>query len=66
MDDFVARHGLEDVTHIADTDGEVWGRFGIAGQPAWVFIDGETGERETILGGLGEDGLEAKVVDLTS
>jgi hypothetical protein len=59
MADFVDRHGLGDTRQIADVDGAVWGRFNIVGQPAWIFIDGETGERETVLGALGGERLQA-------
>jgi peroxiredoxin len=58
---FVERHGLQDVPQIADTDGSVWARFGISGQPSWVFIDGETGARETLFGALGVEGLEQRI-----
>jgi thiol:disulfide interchange protein len=66
MAEFVARHGLEDVPQIDDADGSVWARFGVVGQPSWVFIDGETGERELLFGLLGEEGLNARIDDLTS
>lgn len=65
MADFVARHGLEDVRQIADESGDVWSRFGIIGQPAWVFIDGETGERQTMLGALGGARLQQLIGELT-
>ena len=57
----MARHDLGHVDHIADVDGSVWARNGIGGQPAWVFIDGETGEAKTVFGELGEDGLNAEI-----
>jgi hypothetical protein len=64
--EFVERHGLDEVPQIDDADGSVWARFGVAGQPSWVFIDGETGVRESIFGALGEDGLNARIDELTS
>jgi hypothetical protein len=64
FDGFVERHDLAHVTHIADLDGSVWGRFGISGQPAWVLIDGETGQREVIFGALGRDRLTRLIEDL--
>lgn len=57
FEEFVDRHDLHHVPHIADTDGEVWQRFGIVGQPAWVFVDGDSGETEVEFGPLGADGL---------
>ena len=61
----MARHDLGHVDHIADVDGSVWARNDVVGQPAWVFIDGETGETRTVFGGLGEDGLNAEIDALT-
>lgn len=61
MADFVARHGLDHIDHVADVDGEVWALNDIAAQPAWVFIDGETGETEKVFGPLGVEGLEAAI-----
>ncbi len=66
MRDFVERHDLQDLPHAADVDGEVWKANGIVGQPAWVFIDGETGEQAQHLGSLGEQGLTEVVEQLTS
>ena len=65
MEEFVARHDLGHVDQIADVDGAVWARNDVVGQPAWVFIDGETGEVRTVFGGLGEDGLNAEIDTLT-
>ncbi len=64
MADFVARHGLQDVRQIADESGDVWAGFGIVGQPAWVFIDGRTGERRTQLGALGGARLQQMIDEL--
>lgn len=61
MADFVVRHGLDHVDHLADVDGTVWALNGIAGQPAWVFVDGETGETEKAFGALGVKGLNAAI-----
>jgi thiol:disulfide interchange protein len=61
MEDFVARHDMGHVRHIADSDGDVWQQFGVVGQPAWVFIDGESGETERVLGALAPDDLAARL-----
>ena len=61
MQAFIDRHGLDGLPHIADLDGSVWRRFGIAAQPAWVFVDGGTGERRTVHGALDVPGLEAEL-----
>jgi len=59
MEAFVAEHGLEHVTNIVDVDGAVWQRFGVVGQPTWIFIDGETGALARHLGLLAQDDLAA-------
>ena len=65
MAEFVARHALDVIDHVADVEGEVWARNDVVGQPAWVFVDGETGATETKFGALGVDGLSAAIDDLT-
>ncbi len=66
MRDFVAEHGLEGLTHIDDGGGEIWDRFGVVGQPTWIFVDGETGAVEGRLGLLGADDLRAALTDLAA
>lgn len=61
MEAFVTEHGLEQVPHLADTDGEIWRTFGIPAQPAWAFVDGETGQIERVLGALSPDDLQARI-----
>ena len=51
MSDFVAKYGL-DFPQAIDTDGTLWPTFGVPAQPAWAFIDGQTGEVKTFLGPL--------------
>ena len=58
---FVDRHGVDTIDHVADVDGEVWDINGIGGQPAWVFVDGTSGEAATKFGALGEEGLRAGI-----
>ena len=43
MIDFVERHELEHLTHIADLDGRFWATLDVTYQPWWMFIndDGE-------------------------
>lgn len=38
MRDFVKDTGTGGVTHVVDTDGALWQRFGIVGQPAFADI----------------------------
>ena len=65
MQDFVARHGLEDMVTIADVDGEVWRQFGVVAQPAWFFIDAEAGTGERVLGAVPRADLEARLEALS-
>ena len=46
--------------HVYDDDLDVWRAFGVSSQPAWVFIDAD-GNAETLIAGLGEDGLRERV-----
>ena len=66
MQEFVERHGLDGIPHVDDVDGAVWSRFGIVGQPAWVFVDGDTGAVEARMGTLGADALRQALVDLSA
>lgn len=38
MREFVADTGTTGVTHVVDTDGVLWQRFGIVGQPAFADV----------------------------
>lgn len=38
MRDFVADTGTGAMTHLVDTDGSLWKRFGVFGQPAFAFV----------------------------
>lgn len=35
---FVERHELGNFPHAIDTDGSLWSRLGVPGQPAWVLV----------------------------
>lgn len=64
MQDFVARHGLQDMVNIADVEGEVWQHFGVVAQPAWVFVDGGSQERERVLGAMDAVDLRRRLDEL--
>jgi hypothetical protein len=38
MQDFVDEFGI-DFPQAVSVDGRLWAEFGVAGQPAWVFVD---------------------------
>lgn len=61
---FVDRHELGHVRHAIDQEEQVWGAFGIVGQPAWVFVDGATGEPTVTFGALSEEQLLARLEEL--
>lgn len=64
MQGFVERHGLGGLfPHLADGSGELWRRFGVSGQPAWVFVD-DSGESERIFGALTDEELQARLDQL--
>lgn len=65
MQEFVERHGLEDMPQAVDEDGQLWSRFGVAYQPAWVFIDTD-GSVEVVAGALAGSGLDDALGELTS
>lgn len=50
-------------THIYDEDLEIWRRFEIPDQPAWVLINGD-GTSQVIVGQLGFDGITEAVETL--
>lgn len=57
MLEFVARYGIEFPT-LVDDDGSLWRRFGVSGQPAWVFVE-PGGRARRVLGAPSEAELEA-------
>lgn len=61
---FVERHGLSHVRHAYDAEGQVWAAFSIVGQPAWVFVDGATGEASVTFGALTPEQLTVRLGDL--
>jgi hypothetical protein len=55
--DFVEGYGLEAMDTVVDESGDLWSRFGVLGQPAWVFVD-DAGESDLYQTALPEDELE--------
>lgn len=62
---FVSNYGLENMTHVIDPDGSLWGYFGINYQPAWVFIN-DDGMATLIPGALGEEKLTEELDKLVA
>ncbi|MGH3615970.1 MAG: TlpA family protein disulfide reductase [Pseudonocardia sp.] len=63
MQAFVSDTGVGAITHVTDTDGTLWNRFGVVSQPAFVFVD-RSGSTKSVAGSIGADGLRAAVDEL--
>jgi len=57
---FIDEFALDGFPHTIDESGELWAGYGVAGQPAWVFIDAD-GTTETVAGSLGEAGITERL-----
>ena len=61
MADFVDRNNVGGLDHVADVDLAVWQQNDVPAQPAWVFVNGETGEARREFGELGQDRLRREI-----
>ncbi|MGI8792514.1 MAG: TlpA family protein disulfide reductase [Acidimicrobiales bacterium] len=66
MATFIRRHDLGFMEHISDPEGHLRSALKVFGQPNWLFIDGETGEVERVVGALDEDGFRNKLESLAA
>ena len=66
MQDFVDRHQLEHITHVADLDGSLWLDFDVTYQPWWIFINDDGTVTDNWQGRLDEDELRQRLEDLQS
>ncbi|GGM62785.1 hypothetical protein GCM10012275_36890 [Longimycelium tulufanense] len=64
MKEFVAEQKLDAFPQVADTDGGLWSRFGVTGQPAYAFISAD-GKVDVVQGSLQEQQLDERVRQLT-
>lgn len=62
---FVADTGTGDITHLVDSDGSLWQRFGVVSQPAFAFVSSD-GSVETFGGALGGDDLRSRALTLAA
>ena len=60
MREFVETYPVSGFTHLADTDGSVWARFGVTYQPAYAFID-PSGDIDVVKASLSEADLSERV-----
>ena len=56
---------VDTLTNAIDVDGEIWSTYGVNAQPAWVFVDGDTGTVERHFGALEPDQLRQALDDLS-
>jgi len=63
MERFVSTTDSGSLRHVADEASELWSQFGIASQPAWVFIH-DDGSFTTVVSALGADGLTEEIQKL--
>lgn len=64
MQQFVDRYPVKGFSHLADTDGAVWAKFGITAQPAFAFVRAD-GNVDVVRGTLGEAALTERITTLT-
>jgi thiol-disulfide isomerase/thioredoxin len=64
MQEFVAKYPVKSFSHLADTDGAVWAKFGVTSQPAYAFIDAN-GDIDVVKGSVPEAELTERVTALT-
>ena len=57
MQQFVTDGGVSGLQHVVDADGAIWSKYGVVGQPAFAFIDGD-GNVEMINGSLTAEQLK--------
>lgn len=65
MRGFVDKYPVKDFTHLADTDGAIWRKFGVTQQPAYAFIDAG-GKVDVVKGALSEGDLTKRVTALSN
>jgi peroxiredoxin len=63
MLDFIDRHGISFPT-IVDQSGDIYLRYQVPYQPAWVFIDAD-GNHRRVMGSLGETELLENIQTIT-
>lgn len=65
MQQFVATYPVKGFSHLADTDGAVWTKFGITQQPAYAFVSAD-GNVDVVKGSLSEPELTERVTALAN
>jgi thiol-disulfide isomerase/thioredoxin len=65
MQEFVDRYPVKGFSHLADTDGAVWAKFGVTQQPAFAFVSAD-GSVDVVRGEMSEPALTERITTLTS
>jgi thiol-disulfide isomerase/thioredoxin len=65
MQKFVDTYPVEGFSHLADTDGAVWSKFGVTHQPAYAFVSAD-GTVDVVRGELSEPELTDRVAALSN
>lgn len=65
MQQFVDTYPVGGFTHLADTDGAVWAKFGVTYQPAYAFIDADGGV-DVVKASISQAELTERVSALTT
>jgi thiol-disulfide isomerase/thioredoxin len=60
MREFVDTYPVKGFTHLADTDGAVWAKFGVTHQPAYAFVSPD-GSIDVVRGSLSQSELTQRV-----
>jgi thiol-disulfide isomerase/thioredoxin len=65
MQKFVDEYPVKGFSHLADTDGAVWAKFGITQQPAYAFVSAD-GNIDVVRGSIPEAALTERVTALAN
>ena len=65
MQKFVDEYPVKGISHLADTDGAVWAKFGITQQPAYAFVSAD-GNIDVVRGSIPEAALTERVTALAN
>lgn len=65
MQQFVDQYPVKGFSHLADTDGAVWAKFGVTQQPAYAFVSAD-GTIDVVRGSLPEAALTERVTSLAN
>ena len=60
VEEFITTFAVEEFPHVYDPDGEIWARYAVSSQPAWIFINSK-GESQRAFGVLGDTALHDEV-----